>query len=74
MSTQKIRITNPFDLHYNPATKELSLTHVESPSGHRVKIQFDSQMTRALWDCLAIAAQTQGGILGADVIERPKIQ
>jgi hypothetical protein len=58
MSTQEIKITNPFEMHYNPTTKELSLSHVESPSGHQVRIQFDSQMTRALWDCLALAAQT----------------
>jgi hypothetical protein len=74
MTIQKIRITNPFEMHYNPITKELFLSHVESPSGHRASIQFDSQATRALWDCLALAAQIQGGILGADVIEIPKIQ
>lgn len=74
MDDIEIRITGPFDLFYDTLNKQLSLTYVETPSGRQVKIRFDGQMTRALWDCLALAAANQGGSIGASEIKTPTIQ
>lgn len=70
----KFNISTPFEMGYDPESKSLSLTHVESPSGRQVSLQFDAQATRALFDCLVAVAQHTSGPLGAEVIEKKKVQ
>lgn len=69
-----IRINNPFELNYDPLSRELSLTHVESPSGRQIFVQFDSQATKALFDCLVAVALQVGGSIGAETIEKKSVQ
>jgi hypothetical protein len=66
METLKLTVRNPFDLHYDPTTRVLTLTHDETWAGHRqVEIRFDAEATRALFDLLGAAASVNGGTLGS---------
>ncbi len=56
------------EMNYDPKSKELHLKYVEPVSGRLLVVQFDDQATRAIYDCLLVAAEVTGGPLGAEII------
>jgi hypothetical protein len=66
MTTEVYLINQAFELGYDLKSKELTLIHVESVSGHRREFRFDSIASRAIFDLLIQVAQKTGGPIGED--------
>lgn len=72
METTKFIVQVPFDIHYDPQSRSLTLTHDETLMGHRpLEIWFDPEATRTLYEALALFASHSGGIIGAPSQPRP---
>jgi hypothetical protein len=66
MNIKKLTIKNPFEMHYDPVSRELTLIHDEILVDHcRFELAFDAAATGVLWDLLVTIAMRCGGKIGA---------
>jgi len=56
----KATITLPFEIDYDRKSRELTLKHVETPSGRQAVIRFDAQATRVFYECIVEIAMHCG--------------
>jgi hypothetical protein len=70
MSNTRVTVSNPFEVDYNPESKDLTLISTASVSGVKTEIRLDGPSTRALFDLTMAASAHIGGPLGSDVAVR----
>lgn len=70
MSNSRITISNPFEINYNPESKELTLISSTPVSGVKTEVRLDGPATRALFDVMMVASTHFGAPLGSDAPSR----
>jgi len=70
MTDTRITVSNPFELNYNPESKELTIISTAAVSGVKSEVRLDGPATRALFDLMMVASAKLGGPLGADAPAR----
>ena len=63
-------VSNPFEVHYNPESKELTIVSTAPVSGVKTEIRLDGRATRALFDLMITASAHIGGPMGTDTPAR----
>jgi len=70
MSDKQITVSNPFEVNYNPESKELTLISTAPVSGVKTEVCLEGPATRALFDLMMAASAHLGGPIGSDAPAR----